>query len=312
VALSLEGFPDLVMETLHNWAAAFTDEVAGNEEDKSQLIDLAHSLVDGTLQFVKEKIPDGTQQGQRIHAAKAYIDDLYQDLKVNRAQATEIKNGNDDKDGKCESDKLQDIDRIKSSVMPDAKIESVYHSLQARLASLVEAECPLPQDTPDAPPGTWYCDGQNDDGTTCGAKADWRNECFQCIYCYNRNLCRRCLDFLRQPGSHLGIMDCSPKHRWLRIPPQGSDVYVGIWAKKVCIPKSVRPMEGDEQVMEAYYGNDGSLEEITVEKWKERIADEWELSLSEIKNEMHGSSAPESEGEVKLKVPRKDDDTEQA
>jgi predicted DNA-binding protein YlxM (UPF0122 family) len=89
-------------------------------------------------------------------------------------------------------------------------------------------------------------------------------------------------------------------------------MYVGTWAKKVRIPKSVQPVAGDEQVMEAHYADDGSLEEITVEEWKKRIAEEWELSLSEIKNEMRGGSTPESEGEDKVEVLRNDDEAEQA
>ncbi len=126
------------------------------------------------------------------------------------------------------------------------------------------------------------------DVTTQGCKkeANFSRALYQCIYCGNRDFCEECLALLRHAGDGARTMVCNATHRWLRIPAQGEDTYVGLRAKKARIPLGARPWNGDPQIIEVFYDADGGGEEITVDAWKEGMAREWDISIEAIQREM--------------------------
>jgi hypothetical protein len=68
-------------------------------------------------------------------------------------------------------------------------------------------------------------------------------------------------------------------------------MYVGPTATSVRVPE-VRTVEGDDKVWQISYPDSG-CEEITVETWKEMLAEEWGISLFEIKSERARQATPE-------------------
>ncbi|KAF7377195.1 Goodbye domain-containing protein [Mycena sanguinolenta] len=77
--------------------------------------------------------------------------------------------------------------------------------------------------------------------------------------------------------------------------PDGKKVgifYIGPRAKSLKVPRKVRAVEGDEMVLEICYAEDGS-QELMVEEWKKKLAEEWDISLEE----MFGQAMPEDDVE---------------
>ncbi|KAI0479393.1 hypothetical protein GGR56DRAFT_634769 [Xylariaceae sp. FL0804] len=157
---------------------------------------------------------------------------------------------------------------------------------------------------PDAVAGaTWACDGRAVDGTPCG-QAYWTTEhMHRCLYCHDTDLCGDCLARLRASGDSgesdgrgtgrrgraVGFTACSPRHRWLRLPPMGSDTYAGPRAKSVALPTAVRPVaaaegegEVDDGILEVCYDAAGARETTTVDAWKRALAREWNMSPEEL------------------------------
>ncbi|EWC47917.1 hypothetical protein DRE_02799 [Drechslerella stenobrocha 248] len=123
----------------------------------------------------------------------------------------------------------------------------------------------------------WACSSCTPNGKRCEAVSDFEREFYRCTFCWNVHFCRHCLDELRKPGSNAKITVCSPTHQWLRIPPLGDAMYVGPWAETVRVPTEVRPVEGGS-VWEICYDENSSV--ITVEAWKEELAEEWEVEVA--------------------------------
>jgi hypothetical protein len=214
-------------------------------------------LAKETIQVAKTQFPDTSRQIQRIEAAKAHIDSL--------VAAAEARKSEDHGEGE--------------QAVPDSKTATAHRLLHSRLSALQQTH------TPEINTGAfqWYrgCDGHTPDGKRCENKADFKREFYHCIYCSNRDFCGDCLKRLRDP-SCVEITACSPKHRWLIIPPQGEDLYVGWRAKSVKVPRNVRAVEGDDMVLEICYAEDGG-QEVVLEEWKEKLAREWDISLEEVK-----------------------------
>jgi hypothetical protein len=161
------------------------------------------------------------------------------------------------------------------SSVPDLVTAHAYQMVCGRLEDLVPRHTPI-----------LSCHGRTADGKPCPNEADFDTEFYHCIYCANQDFCGDCLAQLRDPASEVEIMVCSPKHKWLWIPPQGGDFYLGLRSKSVRVPSNVRAAaeDGDEQILRAYYDDNDGGEEISLEAWKERLAVEWGISLEEIKS----------------------------
>ncbi|KAL7914155.1 hypothetical protein GGI35DRAFT_490457 [Trichoderma velutinum] len=256
VALSLLGQPDLITDALCFETSDFTEI---DEERRPQALEVVSDLAKEVIRAINSQIPDTKLQSQRIEAAKAYVDAL-----VAASEAKTEVNGN----GENENPKVSDLTAYAHSI------------LQSRILPLHEKH------TPNIDTGalawSWGCDGRTSDGKGCDKWNNFEDGFYHCIYCSNKDFCGDCLGRLRDPESGVDFMECSAKHKWLQIPHQGDSMYVSMKAKNVRVPIDVRPLDGDDRILKAYYAEDGSGEEITVEEWKERLAAAWGISLKSL------------------------------
>lgn len=263
IALSFEGQPDLVVEALQFEVEDITGD--HNDEDKQRALDIAIKLAEETVRAVKSQVPDASAQIQRIEAANIHVDSLA------------------------------------ASSDPDPVACIAHRLLQTRLSQLKELHTPKLSAT--AYDRSITCDGRTPDGKKCKNQTSFEREFYHCTYCTNEDFCPDCFACLRDPGASdvITSMVCSAKHRWLRMPPQGDNAYVGLRAKRVRVPSSVQAADGDEQILVARYAEDGGGEEITLKTWMERVAGEWGISLQGIKDDMSRQATHEGEedkGEV--------------
>ncbi|KIW70784.1 hypothetical protein PV04_03025 [Phialophora macrospora] len=262
IALSLMGQPDLVSEALCFEAKDITGDVV---EGRDQVLEVVTRLAKETIQVAKRRFPDASQQIQRIEAARAHVESL--------VAAANMKTEPEASSSSSHTEAKESESQEGEQTVSDPGTAFAYRLLQSRLRD-------LRVDT-DTFQLHWTCDGRDADGKRCENKADFDHEFYHCTYCSNRDFCHDCLARLRAPDSD--IRACSAKHRWLRIPRQGEDMYVGTKAKSVPVPTKVQAVAGDERILEISY--DGH-KEIAVEAWKETLAREWDISLEEIKKEM--------------------------
>ncbi|KAI3323634.1 hypothetical protein HD806DRAFT_497394 [Xylariaceae sp. AK1471] len=263
-AFTLLGQPDFVTQALQ-----FEEEdLAPNEgESKEKLWSIVTGLAQETIQAVKVQAPDITQQAQRVEAAKAHVDSLVHATEQNP-----------------ESYAPNGTDEAEESKHQDTELNHAHELLRSRIAAI------------DISDRKWYwtCDGRTPDGKRCEKELDFNREFYQCTFCSNLDFCGDCVTRLRAPDSGAEIMACGAKHRWLRIPPHGSDMYVGLGSKTVRLPKEVRPCGDDKGILEICWGENPL--EVTVEEWKRALAAEWEISLEEIKEEMSRQATSEESG----------------
>jgi hypothetical protein len=284
VAMSLLGQPDLMTEALYFEAKDIMDD---DGMDKQQVLDMVTKLAKETVQVAKTQVPDASRQIQRIEAAKAHIDSL--------VSAAETK-------FQVEADVHREARKFEGHgegepAVPDSMTATAHHLLHSRLSTLQQTHgTKINAMVLQAP---WSCDGRTPDGKQCENTTDFEREFYHCIYCSNQDFCGDCFKRLRDPKFCVGITACSPKHRWLIIPPQGGDLYVGLRAKSVKVPRKVRAVEGDEMVLETCYAEDGG-QEFTVEEWTEKLAREWNISLEEVKG-MFGQAMHEDDVEDEKK-----------
>ncbi|KAI1454745.1 hypothetical protein F4805DRAFT_302712 [Annulohypoxylon moriforme] len=275
IGLSLQGTPDLVTEALLFEAK----DLMGNDNiDKGLSLDVVNNLAKETIQVARAKAPNASQQVQRIEAAKIYVESLMADAKAKPKP----------EDGAESQGKEGEL------TAPDLGIIPALELLISRLSVLWQRHSPKI----DVTAFWWFgCDGRSLNGKHCENWASFERGFYHCIYCANRDFCGDCFSRLRAPGSDALITACSVNHRWLRIPPQGEDIYVGLKAKTVRVPKEVRPTKDDERILEICYDEDGG-EEISVEAWKEALAKEWDISLEDIRRDVSRQGTPD-EGEKK-------------
>ncbi|KAL7936390.1 hypothetical protein V8C35DRAFT_295371 [Trichoderma chlorosporum] len=259
VALSLLGQPDFVTEVLSFEASDITE---ADGAETLRILDVVTEMAKEVIRVTHSRVPDARLQVQRIEAAKTYVDTLVPDVKTD----VEV-NGN----GKDENSRDSDL------------TAHAYRLLRSRILPLHQKHIP----NIDAASLTWSwgCDGRTLDGKGCDKWNNFELGFYHCIYCSNNDFCGDCLARLRDPESGVQFMQCSAKHKWVHMPHQGNSVYVGTKAKSVRVPIDVKPLDDDDRILKAYYAEDGSGEEITVEAWKERLAVEWGLSIREIMNE---------------------------
>lgn len=282
IALSLQGQPDLVTDALY----FETKDIVGHDGvDEERLLATVTKLAEETVQVAKAQIPNASQQIQRIEAAKAHVDSLI------AAAGTKPKpEANGDNSEAQESENSGQS----ASAVSDLETASAYTLLQSRLSNLQRTHSP--QIDSFALQWWWTCDGRTPDGKHCDNIVNFEREFYHCMYCSNRDFCPSCFARLRTPDSGAGITACSAKHRWLRVPPHGSALYVGLKAKSVRMPREVRPMKDDESVFEILYDEDGG-KDISLEAWKEKLATEWGISLEEIRKEISRQATPDAGGQ---------------
>ncbi|KAI1205040.1 uncharacterized protein F4807DRAFT_444317 [Annulohypoxylon truncatum] len=281
-ALSL-GIPDIITDALF----FDTKDIVRDDVDKERLSDMVNKLAGETVQIAKAQIPDASQQMRRIEAAKAHVDSL-----IASTQAKSNAETNRDC-SEAEGSEIQDNQGKLTTSDPERT--SALNLLRSRLSALQQGYSP----ETDSQWG-WSCDGRTIDGKHCENKTSFEREMYHCIYCTSRDFCGDCLARLRARNSGAGITACSAEHRWLRIPHWGDAMYVGPKAESVRMPKGVRPTKDDERILEVFYGEDGG-EEIAVEAWKEALAQEWGISLEEIRKEISRQATPngDEQGEKK-------------
>ncbi|KAI1384920.1 uncharacterized protein F4822DRAFT_416709 [Hypoxylon trugodes] len=266
IALSFRGQPDLITDKLYFEAG--DNDIKGTEcANKDQLLDVVANLAKETIQIVKDQFPKASQQLQRMKAAEAHIDSLVAASKT-------------------KSDPEADSDNNEATGSED--LDSAAHKLlHSRISSLRRIHEPKINS---AFIYSWTCDGRTPDGKHCKNWGDFEHDFYHCIYCADCDFCGDCLGRLRA-NSNAQVSVCSAKHRWMRIPPLGEAMYVGPRAKSAPVPKEVRPMKGDENILEICYDEDGG-KEINLGEWKEALAKEWNISLKDIKEEASRQTTP--------------------
>ncbi|KAI0534357.1 hypothetical protein GGR58DRAFT_483176 [Xylaria digitata] len=273
IALSLMGSPDVVTKELYFGVENIEDEQG---VDKQQVFAATTRLAKETIRVVKNRVPNSSQQLQRIEAAKAHIDSL---VATTKSKGSLVVGGDNDSTG--ENPGSQNEDR---SASVDPITPAALRLVHARLTALRERTPGPDLNSLDAP-NEVSCDGRDPDGSQCEKRAEFEREFYHCIYYVNRDFCEDCLKRLRDPESEVEITRCSAKHRWLRMPPNGADMYAGPRAKSVLVPREVKALETDERILEICY-SDGGGEEITVTAWLEMLATEWGISITEIREEL--------------------------
>ncbi|KFY68311.1 hypothetical protein V496_01166 [Pseudogymnoascus sp. VKM F-4515 (FW-2607)] len=277
VALSLLGQPDLVTEALY----FETKDIVGNDGmNKERVLELVTNLAKEAIQTAKTEFPDASQQTQRIKAAREYVDKLA--VAVQTVPMPEANGGHNEAGGsELQSEQgEQTVRDLETALAHDLLYEKISY-LQLLHTPEINTEC-----------FTITCDGRTIDGKHCNTAADFNHEFYHCIYCSNRGFCQECLKRLRFPDSGADIMVCSAKHRWLVMPPQGTDMYVGPRAKSVRVPQEVRAVKDDKSLLEICYGENSDSEEITVEVWEDTLAGDWGISLQEIREEISSQATP--------------------
>ncbi|OBT80827.1 hypothetical protein VF21_00243 [Pseudogymnoascus sp. 05NY08] len=268
VALSLLGQPDLVTDALYFEAK----DIVGNDGvNKERVLELVTNLAKEAIQAAKTQHPDVSQQIQRINAAREYVDNL--------AAAAETGPKPEADGGHGEEFQKEQGEQTSQ----DHETALAHRLLYNRLSNLQQVYAVKVD--PDSFPVPLTCDGRTPDGKHCDKMADFKHELLPGMPQ------TPAISRLRR-----GHMVCNAKHRWLIIPPQGTDMYVGPRAKSVRMPKKVRAVKDDESILEICYGEDGDSEEITVEAWKETLAAEWGISLQGIREETSRQATP-NEGE---------------
>ncbi|OBT82064.1 hypothetical protein VE02_08875 [Pseudogymnoascus sp. 03VT05] len=293
VALSLLGQPDLVTEALYFEAK----DIVGNDNmNKERVLELVTNLAKEAIQAAKTQHPDVSQQIQRINAAREYVDNLAAAAETGPKPEVDGGHGEEFQDEQGEQ------------TAQDRETALAHRVLYNRLSNLQQVYAVKVD--PDSFPVTLTCDGRTPDGKHCDKMADFKHEYYHCTYCSNLGFCRECLKRLRSPDSGAYIMVCNAKRRWLIIPPQGTDMYVGPRAKSVRVPKEVRAVKDDERILVICYGEDGDSEEITVEAWKETLAADWGVLLQEIREETSRQATP-NEGEQEVEQEDKHEDKQE-
>ncbi|KAI0116512.1 hypothetical protein GGR51DRAFT_320612 [Nemania sp. FL0031] len=274
IALSLMAQADILTQWLVFEAKDIDDE---SGIDKQQVLEILTKVVKDTIREAKSQFPDSSQQTERINAAQTYVDSLAA-IKESKPilgargdDVVEEPNGEDGGEGKLPS--------------VDPKTAAALHVLRERIAALQKEHSP--EINTKVLNRIWRCDGRDSAGNPCKNEHDFKINFYNCIYCANQDFCGDCIKRLCDPESEIEITACSDKHRWLRIPPLGDDVYAGSAAKSVRVPK-VRPSEEDMKILDIYYGDDS--EEITVEAWKEKLATEWGMSIAELRQQAVGKA----------------------
>ncbi|KAJ7228129.1 hypothetical protein B0H12DRAFT_1030126 [Mycena haematopus] len=255
-ALSLIGQPDLLTESLDSLRRSVKED-----DTKQQYLDAVDKLATETVQIAKTEVPDAAQQVQRITAAKAHIE------------------SGDDSETKESEESSSDNGETKESDEASKAKESEEEIRQTAIHLLHNHICALQlTHTPQLDLSSsyiWSCDGITPDGKKCPNQGDFEHIFHHCVYCWNLDFCGDCLHRLRNPDSGADITACSARHRWIQIPQQGGDMYVGLWAESARVPREVRPVEGDDQVLEIVYDEDKNVGMLTREAWMEALTREW-------------------------------------
>ncbi|KAI8262200.1 hypothetical protein K4K53_012378 [Colletotrichum sp. SAR 10_77] len=225
IALSLLIPPDTVTNALQ-FSPEDLKEV--RPEDRQRVLEVVITLAQDIIQATRAQIPDLYKQYQRLDAARAYFEDLV---------ATDESKDNDEDNGLVETENAADGE---TKPTPN-RGEATLHAHSLLRSRLFEPEIEIYMANV-----RWgaHCDGSGPDGKKCTNLANRDQNFFHCTHCANRDFCEECLARLRDPDSDSMVV-CSPKHQWLRIPPQGDSLYFGDLAKRVRKPL-VKAMEGDD------------------------------------------------------------------
>ncbi|KAI1328034.1 hypothetical protein F5Y16DRAFT_164087 [Xylariaceae sp. FL0255] len=253
ISLSLCMQADLLTEGLE---IDIDDEELDEALDKQEVAELVSQLVAETIKATKDRVPNSSNQVQRIEAASTHLD--LHESRSNQDNAVDSGSG------------------LPTEANPNA-ITAASRIVRGRLTALQQKHLPKVH--------VWklqgisiYCNGATEDGRSCKNNSNFDRQFYSCLFCASIDFCSECLRRLRDPETEAEIRDCSARHQWLRMPPMGHESYVGPSAKTVRKPAGVRVWEGDDAILSPYYPEDGG-EEINVEVWKEELARQWHISL---------------------------------
>ncbi|KAI8229122.1 hypothetical protein K4K54_001732 [Colletotrichum sp. SAR 10_86] len=262
IALSLLIPPDTVTVALQ-FSPEDLKEV--RPEDRQRVLQVVTTLAHDIIQATRAQVPDLYKQYQRLDAAQAYFEDLV---------ATAESKDNDKDNGNVETQNAADGD---NQPTPKGDV-ATFHAHSLLRSRLFDPEIEIYMTNV-----RWgaHCDGSSPDGKKCTNLVNRDQNFFHCTHCANRDFCEECLARLRDPDSDSMVI-CSPKHQWLRIPPQGDSLYFGDLAKRVRKPL-VEAMEGNDKVF--LITPSGDEEWISVQAWQEVLVKEWKISQEELKGD---------------------------
>ncbi|KAI1341133.1 hypothetical protein F5Y15DRAFT_25371 [Xylariaceae sp. FL0016] len=308
VALSLLGLPNLVTD----WLWIRRQPVHGESCPNLDLRNIRYEIEQHIDQRVKSEVPDGSQQNRRIEVARAYISsvvdgrnalekkkaveegealDEVRYLQLQRSYAVALFTqfhlgeaqalGPEDALGEDKS-LGEENTRLRPEYEKMIVEHTVYQTLQDHGFKILD-QMHASYMNKNTWPWLMGCLGRAKDGSACDNTLTFDREIYHCIYCTDKCFCWDCLTQLRNPDCEVVITKCSAKHRWLKIPPYGSDLYVGLDATTIHGRRNVVAAEDDANILEIHHTDDGSS--VTVKAWKEMLAQEWDISLDGLQAE---------------------------
>ncbi|KAI1172030.1 hypothetical protein F4777DRAFT_23270 [Nemania sp. FL0916] len=267
IALSLLGMGDPVTFILrfepHNMPE-------GDGIDEQKVFKAVTTFASDIIHRTDIKVPDRSQHIERIKTAKEHIDWLMNP------------NGNATVDGDGDATTKELADHSIDPTRADPNIAAA-HSLLDRRMNILLTKLGPEMDLRNLP-SAWQCDGRDLAGNECKNMSAGGHELYHCIYCVNHDFCRDCLKQVRAANPKVRIPGCSARHRWLRIPPLGADMYVGHKAKSVRVPKDIRAAPEDEMILDIHYEESGHAD-LTVKEWIDKLAAEWNVSIMELRTD---------------------------
>lgn len=319
IAISLLGMADIIRQRLE-----FSDTAVEPEEgeSKAQLQDSVAQYAQEIIRVMEEKVPDVTKQAERIQAAKEYSKSL---MAISRAQSdatTEVppndkqvenKESREDQPKAGEQpvasspskheDQQKEDDQPDGDGQPQEDVDR-HPEAEAEPKEMAHARSLVYKrvQSSEANYREWQtaCCKLKPDGTLCGKRLDFKagGDFYSCVFCSSADFCGDCLpSILALEVGGVESMKCHAKHRWLRIPPYGDPMYVGLRSKTVRFPQAVEPSKEDSRILEMVWGQPEKAEVVATERWFELIAEEWDISMEEIKTELSKQKPDGSEPE---------------
>jgi hypothetical protein len=258
VAVSLLGQLDMVRQKLE---ISDEDMVLDEAYSKDQLLKTIAQLRRDTIKTVEDKVPDMTKQSERIQAAKEYLEAL--------------KTTSPSQSDSGDTETPQDDKQLGNTKLSEGQLKDTARMMLYKQFENLDAEY-----------GDWkeWCSYVTADAKRCENSIDFHRGLYLCVYCASISLCSDCLTRLRAPEAVAGIMPCHARHLWLRLPPFGDPMYLGLKSKNVRLPQEVKPSEEDDKILEIVWGENPEV--VPTEIWKEMVAKEWDISIEEIKSEL--------------------------
>lgn len=260
IAFSLAGPTDPVSEALQIVSEDVEPTLERSREgvDKECTLELSTHMRKEMLQTVQERVPSMSDQARRIEAAREHLD-LIKDRTFPSAQTGSI---------------YHMIVTKYSPETVEAALDIIRASIEEQISILEKTH------TWRLSTGGWACDGRSANGQSYPNESGFATEFYHCLFCSDRDFHPGYPERVRNEHSDL-VTVCSAKHKWLRMPPHGHEVFVGPRSKTV--RKAICMHETEEDVsIWTVRCTENETEKLGVEDWKKMIAKQWGIPWSAV------------------------------